>query len=117
MCDENKNKGVVGAVPHFTVAGFAKAAPSVVAHPQMAGVNALNLSTCVNASYNTSTNQICFTIPVYGNFCIPSPIPIPVGGSLEACAQSCGSIFPTGVKVTIYLNGSAIYSGTIVGSC
>jgi hypothetical protein len=80
-------------------------------------VQALQLQVCVGASYNPSTNQICFSVPIYGDLCIASPFPIPVGGALKACASTCGSIFPTGLKVTIYLNGNPIWSGTVVGSC
>ena len=108
-------------VPDFTATGFAQTASAnaasinpLAAYPD---VQALKLSACVSASYNSSTNQICFSIPIYGQFCIPSPIHIPVGGQLKACAETCGSFIPTGLKVTIYFNGNAIWSGTVWGSC
>lgn len=107
-------------VPDFTVTGFdltSKSNQLAAAHAQFKDVKALKLSVCVGASYNPSTNNICFNIPIYGDICITSPVPIPVGGELKACAETCGSIFPTGLKVTVYLNGAAIFSGTVVGSC
>lgn len=105
-------------VPDFTVTGFdAKPKQMEAAHAQLKGVLALKLSVCVGASYDPSTNKICFSVPIYGDICVTSPIPIPVGGQLKACAETCGSFIPTGLKVTIYLNGSAIFSGTVIGSC
>lgn len=105
-------------VPDFTVKGFDGESSSLAAaHAQLKDVKALKLSVCVSASYNPSTNKICFNIPIYGDFCITSPVSIPIGGELKACAETCGSLIPTGLKVTVYLNGTAIWSGTVVGSC
>jgi len=108
----------VALVPDFTVTGFdPKPRALESAHAQLADIKALKLSVCVGASYNPSTNKICFNIPIYGDLCVDSPIPIPVGGDLKACAETCGSFIPTGLKVTIYLNGNSIFSGTVIGSC
>jgi len=106
-------------VSDFTVSGFNTEAVSLRAETQkqLENVQALKLSVCVSASYNTSTNKICFTIPIYGDYCINSPIPIPVGGELKACAQTCGSIIPTGLKATIYLQGAPIYTVVLWGDC
>jgi hypothetical protein len=118
MCDENKQAGTGALVPDFSVQGFAEGGQSVAAaHAKVQNLRALKLNVCVGASYNPSTNQICFSIPIYGNACITSPISIPVGGELKACASTCGSFIPTGVQATIYLNGNSIWSGTIFGSC
>jgi hypothetical protein len=110
-------------VPDFSVAGF-DAVASVAAQDQLTAAHAsavdlkaLKLSVCVGASYDPKTNQICFTIPIYGKFCITSPVHIPVGGAIKVCAQTCGSFIPTGVKATVYLNNNPIVSKTIVGHC
>lgn len=105
-------------VPDFSVAGFDSTSNRLAAaHAQLKDVRALKLSVCVGASYNPGTNQICFSVPIYGDLCITSPVQIPVGGDLKACAETCGSIIPTGLKATVYLNGTAIWSGTLVGFC
>ena len=100
-------------VPDFTVSGVHGAH---AANPQLAGVQALGLSFCVAAS-TEANNQICFTVPVYGKFCITSPVSIPPGAELRACGETCGSFIPTGLKATIYLNGNAIFTTVIWGSC
>ena len=106
------------AVQDFTTAGFGGGAKSLAAaHAQLPDVQALKLQACVGASYDRNTNQICFTVPIYGPVCVTSPISIPVTAELKACVETCGSIIPTGVKATIYLNGSAIWSGTVFGFC
>jgi hypothetical protein len=118
MCPESSESGAPAPVPDFAVTGFANTPNRLAeAHSRLKDLKALRLSVCVGASYNPSTNQICFHIPVYGDFCVRSPVQIPVGADLKACAETCGAIIPTGVKATIYLNGAAIYTGTIVGSC
>ncbi|HEX5785886.1 MAG TPA: hypothetical protein VFY35_14240 [Burkholderiaceae bacterium] len=114
-------------VPDFATHGFAEPAPAAAAMAspdvhaavaaQLANVQALKLSVCVGASYNPSTNRICFQIPIYGNFCVTSPVHIPVGGQLKVCAQTCGSFIPTGLKATIYLNGNPIFNVTLFGIC
>jgi hypothetical protein len=125
MCADAQSSSRNAPVPDFETAGFGGArgggqANAVTqAHAALGDVRALALSVCVGASYNASTNQICFTIPIYGDLCVTSPISIPVGGALKACAQTCGSFIPTGVQVSVYLNNSPnpIFSGTVVGFC
>ncbi len=106
-------------VTDFTKVGFQSecAALSAEAQKQLEGVLALKLSACVGASYDPNTNKICFTIPIYGNYCITPPISIPVGGQLKVCAQTCGSLIPTGLKATVYLNGESIFTTVLFGSC
>lgn len=113
-CKEN-GKGSQGEhVPDYSTVGFgAHAAPNV----KLDGVLALKMSVCVGASYNPSNNQICFTIPIYGDYCITSPVSIPVGGQLKVCAETCGNYFPTGLKATVYLNGNVLTSVTLFGAC
>lgn len=79
-----------------------------------ASVEALKLSVCVGASYKNG--KVCFNVPIYGDFCIPVPR-IPVNASLRVCAQTCGSFLPTGLKISIYVNGRRVLSRTIVGRC
>jgi hypothetical protein len=124
MTDVKNPQSPSDLVPDFTVTGFAAREGMTAAHDRMAAahaqlkdVRALKLSICVGAGYNPSTNQICFNIPIYGDLCVTAPVPIPVGADLKVCCETCGSIIPTGLKVTVYLNGSAIFSGTVVGFC
>lgn len=108
-----QNNVAAHAVPDFTATGFRAASSAPVA---LDGVHALDLSFCVAASTEPG-NQICFTVPVFGKYCVTSPVPIPPGAQLKACGQTCGSIIPTGLKVTIYLNGSVIFTTVVWGSC
>ena len=112
-CQQKANAGLAH-VPDFSVAGFGAHGPSNV---NLEGVHALMLSACVSASYNSATNQICFNVPIYGNYCVTSPVQLPVSAQLKACVQTCGSFIPTGLKVSIYANGTVIYSGVLWGSC
>ena len=118
-----------GDVPDFTSEGFAGGAEGgeagvsslstlnvASAHAQVSNLQALSVSGCVGASYNASKNQLCFSIPIYGNACVTSPIKIPVGGKVQACFSTCGTIIPTGVKVTLRLNNKVILTKTF-GFC
>lgn len=83
-----------------------------------AGVQALNLQACVSASYDPTTNKICFSFPIIGQICFPSPISIPVGATLKVCGDLCTSWgIPTGLKITLYLNDNSVWSGVVWGSC
>ncbi|RXK80016.1 hypothetical protein EST62_12985 [Chlorobaculum sp. 24CR] len=108
-------------VPNFSVSGFEHTAsnPKTLqsAHAQMPRLHALNLSACVGARYDSATNKICFTVPIYGDACITAPMSIPLDAGLKACIQTCGALIPTGVKVTIYLNDNAVWNGVVFGSC
>jgi hypothetical protein len=124
MCADTTNKNASSGdhVPDFETVGFTAAAASsedqlAQAHAAVPELLALALSVCVAASYNSSSNQICFTIPIYGDFCITSPVRLPVNPTIKVCAQTCGTIIPTGLKVTVYVNGSAVFTRTIVGRC
>lgn len=100
-------------VPDFTVTGFRGSAPANV---QLEGVHALRLSFCATAS-TEANNQICFSVPVFGKYCVTSPIPIPSGAEIKACGETCGGLIPSGLKVTIYLNGNAILTKVLWGNC
>src|SRR4051812_13377703 len=121
MCADAQNSSSNAPVPDFETVGFGGAQANALtqAHAALGDVKALALQVCVSAAYDTTTNQICFTIPIYGQLCVTSPINIPVGGSIKACAKTCGSPFPHGVQVSFYLNGSStpFYTGTPVGHC
>jgi hypothetical protein len=109
---------ISAAVPNYSKVGFESSSdPISAANANLKDVRAMLLEVCVGASYDSATNQICFEIPVYGDKCITSPIPIPVGGDLKICAKTCGPFIPTGVKATVYLNDNPIWNGTIFGSC
>ncbi|MEB3316870.1 MAG: hypothetical protein VKO39_01825 [Cyanobacteriota bacterium] len=108
-------------VPDFSATGFTASSEVGIsaeafnaALATLQDVEALALSGCVSAS--VSGRQICFSIPIFGRFCFPSPVPIPIGAQLKACFQTCGRIIPTGVKVTVYLNGRAIFT-KVIGRC
>ena len=120
-CDKQPNNLSAAEVPDFSEAGFtassevsANAETFSAALATLQDVEALAISGCVAAS--VSGNQICFTIPIFGRFCFPSPVPIPARAQVKACFQTCGRIIPSGVKVTIYLNGRAIFT-RVIGRC
>ena len=123
MCADTQNSSTNAPVPDFETVGFGGGGSSSAdiltqAHAALGDVRALALSVCVGANYDSGTNKICFSIPIYGQLCVTSPIKVPANASIKACAQTCG-IIPHGVKVSIYLNNNPtpIYSGTVVGSC
>ena len=73
----------VDEVPDFTATGLtdssevaANAETFNAALATLQDVEALAISGCVTAS--VSGNQICFTIPIFGRFCFPSPVRLPV---------------------------------------
>jgi hypothetical protein len=118
MCSEEKTVSDGGLVPHFTVVGFGntpRAADSFTAAVSaLQRVEAMRLSACVGATY--SNGKVCFNVPIFGDVCVSVPLSVPVHADLKACVETCG-IFPTGVKGTIYLNGTAVWSGRVIGSC
>jgi hypothetical protein len=82
------------------------------------GVQALDLKACVSASY--SNGQVCFKFPVIGNVCFKVPVKIPANASLKVCGQVCLKTFPPipqGLKVTLYVNDKAVWSGVVWGKC
>lgn len=79
-------------------------------------VQALSLSACVGASYRNG--DVCFDFPVFGNVCVNVPIGIPANANLRVCGDVCTTWgIPTGLKITLYVNDQALWSGTVVGSC
>lgn len=104
-------------LPNFAVAGFDgdHTANFDAIASAFEGVDAAQIKACVSATYDPTTKKLCFKLPIIGQFCITLPIPVPFGADLKVCAQTCGIIL-RGAKVTVYLNGNAIYS-TTVGKC
>ena len=78
------------------------------------GVLALRLQVCVSASYDNG--KVCFELPIFGKQCVSVPVHIPGSASLKVCGETCGSIIPTGIKLTLYVNNVAVYNFTI-GDC
>ncbi|HEX8211697.1 MAG TPA: hypothetical protein VF584_16100 [Longimicrobium sp.] len=120
MCADAQNSSSNAPVPDFEAVGFgdAEANDLTQAHAALGDVKALSLQVCVSATYDPGTKQICFTIPIYGQKCVTSPIGIPVGGAIKACAQTCGSPLPHGVRVSFYLNKDpAPFYTKVFGRC
>jgi len=110
MCDCSEH------VTDFSVHGFAApvAAASVETFAVPADVHAAQISACVSAAYDHG--KVCFTIPIIGKKCVSVPVHVPVGASLKVCLKTCGSIIPTGVKCTLYVNNAAVYT-FVIGIC
>jgi hypothetical protein len=107
-------QGTAEHVANFAVVGFGPtASPTQLTLP---GVQALAVSACVSANYNSSTGEICINFPVIGSVCFKIPIPLPAG-ELKVCASTCGTFIPKGLKATVYVNNAAIWTGVIWGSC
>lgn len=121
MCDENKTGASGGDVPDFETQGFTARAGAAdtlaAAHAKIANLKALKLSVCVGGGYNPATNKVCFSIPIYGDLRVTSPVHIPVGGAIKVCAETCGSIIPTGLRATVYVNNTKVFSVTVFGPC
>jgi len=119
-------------VPDFTVVGFEEKLPelkmenletySVTREDEkpfnFENIHALRLSACVEANYNSSTNKLCFSALGLGNFCIKLPADFVPNGQIKVCLKTCGiSLVPTGLKATVYMQGVAILTKKIFGSC
>lgn len=80
---------------------------------------AAQISACVSASYENG--KICVQFPIVGKICFSVSLPIPSGTSVKVCMATCGFRFGVppfkGIKATVYANNSALWSGTIWGSC
>jgi hypothetical protein len=123
MCDcGNKTQQLAAAeVPDFTSAEFSPSSQTSVqvntlntALSTLQDVEALSFSGCVTGK--PSGKDICFTVPILGRYCIPSPAPIPANARVVVCFQSCGSSIPTGFRLTIYINAKAV-STIVIGRC
>lgn len=120
MCSMENTPVNQTPVADFTKVGFQKQSTQLSAETQkqLENVSALKIQACVGASYNSTTNKICFKIPIYGDVCIESPVHIPVSAELKACVETCGgSLLPKGVKGSVYMDNQVIWTGIIVGSC
>lgn len=118
-CNQNKASSNEDHVPNYAVEGFASStSPDNFddVRAQLVGVDAMAIQACVTGTYNPSTHQLCFKVPVIGTKCITIPpnIPLPAG-SVKVCLTTCGTI-PCGAKATVYLNNSPVYT-TKFGCC
>ena len=127
MSDCNCKNSDTETIPDFTKDGFAGKQAQLQANLIDAthtassleqllaeqGALALGISACVSAT--SEGRKVCFKFPVIGNLCINVPISIPPG-VLKACGSTCG-IIPKGLKVTLYVNDHAIWSGVVWGHC
>lgn len=112
MCQDNN-----GIVPDLTKKqGGSQAAQALEFHPSTL---AAQISACVSAKYDNG--RICVNFPIVGNICFNAPLKIPVGAEVKVCMETCGfriGVPPfDGIKATVYFQDSAIWSGTIYGSC
>ncbi len=63
---------------------------------------------CVSVTINSS-GQVCLSIPVIGNVCIPVSTPLPAGTAASACIGVCTKWgIPTGACVTVTALGQQI---------
>ncbi len=120
-CEKQLNQLSAAEVPDFTAVGFtassevsANAETLNAALATLQDVEALAIKGCVAG--RVSGRQICCTVPIFGQICFPWPAPIPIGARVIVCFQTCGTTTPTGLKVTIYVNGRAIFT-KVIGRC
>ena len=65
---------------------------------------------CVGAS-TRSGNRICASLPLIGTVCIKSPIPVPSGASVKACAKAITTWgIPRKVCVNFEVQGRTVAS-------
>lgn len=127
MCDcGNKTQQLAAAeVPDFTASELSPSSQTAVqintqintlntALSTLQDVEALSILGCVTGKL--SGKNICFTVPILGRYCVPSPAPIPANAKIIVCFQSCGSPILTGFKLTIYINGKAVNT-IVIGRC
>jgi hypothetical protein len=71
---------------------------------------------CIGAT--VSGNAACVNVPPFGNLCVPIPVSVPNGASVQACASICTKwgFIPTGACVSAYYNGQQV-GGECWGSC
>ena len=65
------------------------------ANVQLEGVHALGMSFCVAAATEAG-NQICFSVPVFGKYCVTSPIPHPAGRRAQGLRRDLRLVHPHG---------------------
>lgn len=120
MCNENLNVHPAADIPNFTVVGFgvqAEEPRGIVSQlVDLADHESVFIQGCLTASYSPDLNQICVKLPVVGTQCVASPVKLPIGVQIQACYQTCGSIIPTGVRVTFRVNGNVILT-KVFGRC
>ena len=116
-CQE-KNGAAAQHVPNYALHGFKGQRAKAPNQFEMEGVLALNYSACVSASLQN--NQVCFTLPYYGQYCITVPGGIPITGQVSVCAETCDKWgIPTGLRASVYLNNGSdpVFTVTLFGYC
>lgn len=74
------------------------------------------LGGCISAT--VSGGQVCVSLPIVGNVCLPIPLPLPDGTSVQACFSICFTVFiPTGVELTVSYNGNVIIQQSFGAGC
>lgn len=122
-CKCEGNNEISEVIPNFAAVGFEQEESLQSTSQDLTSylgqdVLALDLKVCVSAALKDG--KICFTLPIYGDFCITPPIKIPASGKISVCAQTCSKLFvPTGVKASIYINDdrNPAFSLTLMGLC
>ncbi|WP_151804888.1 hypothetical protein [Acinetobacter bereziniae] len=117
QCEDNKTQ----AVPNYELTGFNEENKNLQQDLNSylsQDVLALDLKVCVKASL--IDGKVCFTLPIYGDFCIKLPVSIPISGAISVCAATCSKLYvPTGVKISVYINGGSesVYNMHFIGFC
>jgi len=122
MCNEKLNVRPAAVVPNFTAVGFgvqAKESKEIVSHlVDLSHHETVFIQGCLGASYNADSHQICVSLPIVGNVCVPSPVNLPIGVQIQACYQTCTTWgIPTGVQVSFRVNGAVILSQNFGRGC
>ncbi len=120
LCNENLNVHPSAVVPNSTAVGFGVQAVEPMGIElglvDLADHESVSISGCLTASYNPQSNQICVKLPIVGNQCVTSPVKFPGPVQVQACYATCGSIIPSGVRVTFRVNGTVILT-KVFGKC
>ena len=96
-----------------------KTAPTTVSSQQnFAATPGHLMLTAECISVTVQGGQVCLSLPLgLGNVCLPIPIPLPDGTGAQACLSICTPYWvPTGVKVTVSVNGNVVVQQTF-GAC
>jgi len=82
----------------------------------MVGAHIAVAAQCI--AVTISNNQVCLTLPLgLGKHCLHLPVHIPNGTAAQACLTICTHFgIPTGVKVSVVVAGSTVFSQTF-GAC
>lgn len=69
------------------------------------------------ASVSVQNGQVCVSIPILGDICIPIPISLPSGTAVQACVSTCDRFgIPLGACITVTALGQQV-TRQCVGVC